>query len=202
MKKTKKGMTLIEVIVAIGVFSIGMGLAVLLFVQSWNMYKISFSTGSMQFVASNGVQRIIDSIRNAQRSENGSYPIVSVDENEIILYSNVDDDEEIEKIRFFYSGSGIVREVRNSVFGTPPQYPAGYEISEEIIPYVINTADTPLFSYYNNENEKLTEPISLIDVKMVKVDLYVDENINRDPESINIESFASIRNLSQYEISN
>lgn len=56
----------------------------------------------MQFVASNGVQRIIDSIRNAQRSENGSYPIVSVDENEIILYSNVDDDEEIEKYAFLF----------------------------------------------------------------------------------------------------
>ena len=201
-KKTFNGMTLVETLIAIFVFTIGMGLVTFLFSQSWSLFQVSFSLGNTQFIASNGVQKIVDTVRNAQRSDNGAYPLLIANENDIVIYSDVDKDGGAEKIRYFFSGSGVIQEIRNSVFAAPPYYPDGYETSQEIIPFVVNASETPLFSFYNNNNEELEESFSLTDIKMIKINVFVDENVHKDPESVNIESFASIRNLSQYESAN
>lgn len=201
-KRAKKGMSLIEMIVAIAIFTIGLGIFTLLFVRSWEMYTFSFSTGQSQVMASQGVQRLVDIIRNAQQADNGAFPLVVAQEEEIVLYTNIDIDNSIERVRIFFSHNKIFLEIRNASTGTPPQYSDGYETSQEIVRDIIQDDERVLFSYYDEFNTKLTGTFPINDVKMVKIDIMVDDNVEKLPEGIAIESHASIRNLNQYDRAN
>lgn len=201
-KRAKKGMSLIEMIVAIAIFTIGLGIFTLLFVRSWEMYTFSFSTGQSQVMASQGVQRLVDIIRNAQQADNGAFPLVVAQEEEIVLYTNIDTDNSIERVRIFFSHNKIFLEIRNASTGTPPQYSDGYETSQEIVRDIIQDDERVLFSYYDEFNTRLTGTFPINDVKMVKIDIMVDDNIEKLPEGIAIESYASIRNLNQYDRAN
>lgn len=201
-KRNKKGMSLIEMIVAIAIFTIGLGIFIFLFVRSWEMYALSFSTGQSQIMASQGVQRLVDIIRNAQQADNGAFPLVVAQEEEIVLYTNIDTDNSIERVRIFFSQNKIFLEIRNASTGTPPQYSDGYETSQEIVRDIIQDDERVLFSYYDESNIKLTGTFPINDVKMVKIDIMVDDNIEKLPEGVVIESYASIRNLNQYDRAN
>ncbi|NCU41591.1 MAG: prepilin-type N-terminal cleavage/methylation domain-containing protein [Candidatus Moranbacteria bacterium] len=201
-KRNKKGMSLIEMIVAIAIFTIGLGIFTLLFVRSWEMYNFSFSTGQSQVMASQGVQRLVDIIRNAQQADNGAFPLVVAQEEEIVLYTNIDEDASIERVRIFFSHNKIFLEIRNASAGTPPQYASGYETSQEIIRDIIQEDGHVIFSYYDKLNTRLTGTFPINDVKMVKIDIMVDDNVEKLPEGISIESHASIRNLNQYDRAN
>ncbi len=198
-KRNKKGMSLIEMMVAIAIFTIGIGIFILLFVRSWEMYTFSFSTGQSQVMASQGVQKLVDIIRNAQQADNGSFPLVIVQEEEIVLYANVDTDSSIERVRIFFENDAIFLAIRKATAGTPPQYTEGYESSQEIIRDVIQDGSSVLFSYYDEFNTKLTGTFPINSVKMVKIDIMVDDDVEKLPEGIAIESYASIRNLNQYD---
>jgi prepilin-type N-terminal cleavage/methylation domain-containing protein len=199
IKRNKKGMSLIEMMVAIAIFTIGIGIFIFLFIRSWEMYTFSFSTGQSQLMASQGVQRIVDIIRNAQQADNGAFPLVMAREEEIVLYANIDTDSSIERVRIFLSDNKIFLEIRNATAGTPPQYSEGYESSQEIVRDIIQGDERILFSYYDESNTRLTGTFPINDVKMVKIDLMVDDNVEKLPEGIAIESYASIRNLNQYD---
>jgi hypothetical protein len=196
---TKKGMTLVEAIMAIGVLVAGMGIFTLLFVRSWEMHRFAFDEADAQFVASQGLSRMVDTIRNARRGDNGAFPLVSASENEMIFYGDADDDSDVERIRFALSGASIVQEIRNPTDDIPPSYASGYESSTEIASHLVDTDTHPVFTYYDDANNELSGVFSVSSMKMVKVVISVDTNPNRPPEAITMESYAAIRNLNEHD---
>ena len=82
----------------------------------------------------------------------------------------------------------------------PITYTSGESVSN-VVTSVINSAN-PVFTYYDINNNELSSPVAAKDVKMVKVHLEVNINPNRAPDNINIQSYATIRNLSEYDRAN
>jgi hypothetical protein len=119
-------------------------------------------------------------------------------DQEIIFYTNVDDDFEMEKVRYFLEGNELKRGVLNSS-GDPPEY-SGEEQVNLVIAYVQNQGN-PIFYYYNGDwpadtaNNPLPSPARLIDTKLMRVVLTINPRPSRPESQFTIESFAQIRNL-------
>lgn len=101
-----KGFTLIETLVVIAVFTILMGAMSALIVSSYNSNRYLWDQMRAVSEARKGVRLMIREIREAQTGENGSYPIAKADDKEFIFYGDVDQDNDVEKVRYFLNSSG------------------------------------------------------------------------------------------------
>lgn len=193
-------MTLVEMIVAISIFLIGMEGFTILFVRSWQSNSFIMEEGQASLAASRGVERTVDTIRKARQSDNGEYLILSADEFDLVVYSDVDSDGDTERVHYFLDGDDFNRGVTEPS-GNPAVYPAGDQTVTLLADYVVNEASDPIFSYYNRDypgdttNNPLATPADVGDIGMIKVHLLVNIDPVHAPDNINIQSFARLRNI-------
>lgn len=200
-KKTKKGMSLVEMIVAIGIFSIlSLGVA-LFFARVLPLQRFALDSAQAQLGASQSVTNVVKLIRNMRQSDAGGYALQEAGVDEIIFFADEDGDGAVERVRFFLDGTNLRMGVINPS-GNPVTYPVGTETTHTAATEVRNGSGTypsAIFHYYDGGNEELTGAFSISDVRMVRVDVYIDVNPSSSPEAAHFESFASIRNLSEYD---
>ncbi len=119
-QKTKRGVTLIETVIAIFIATIIMLGFTVLFARIWKSYGFTLETGVATHIASRGVQGAVEHMRKAQPSENGSFPVVSATHNEFSFYADYDDDAEVERIRYFIEDQQLKMNVVEPDFGVQP----------------------------------------------------------------------------------
>ena len=193
LSKNKRGMSLIETVMAIAIFTIGIGGFSLLFAKTWKQNSFIIEKGTASMTASRGVQRTVDVIRKARQADNGAYPIVSANDNDLVIYSDIDKDGVTERVHYYLSG-GVLKAGITDPAGTPPAYPAGDQTVNDISNYIVNTS-TPVFAYYDSDNNSLATPANVNEVRMIEVHLEVNYNPAHIPNNVDIQSFATIRNL-------
>ena len=196
--KNNRGISLIEVLVAIGIFAMMIIGVVALFNFSFRANKIVWEQLSTQNEGRKIVQDFVNELRSATYSSIGSYPLEKASTTEIIFYSNIDTDSYREKIRYFLSGSVLNKGVIKPT-GAPLVYNSGNEVITEVVHDVFNTT-TPLFYYYSQNygytsSTPLDQPVSLTDVRMVSFVLELEEDPRASPLPFHIESKTTIRNL-------
>lgn len=202
-RKKLNGMSLIEMIIALSIMTLGMAGFSMLFINSWNSNKYIIEMGNASFLASQGVSRTVAEIRKARQADNGDYLIESGDDFDLKIYLDIDGDGVTERVHYYLQGTSLYQGVRNPVAGLPVTYPNGDETTRVIANSIINSASTPIFSYYNGNypddviNNPLATPVTIADVHMIKVHLMVNLDPLNAPEHVNIESFAELRNLSE-----
>jgi len=96
-----RGFTFIEMLVAIAVFTIIMGGISGFIVASYRSYGYIWQRALAIEEARRGVQIMVKEIREAKMGEDGSYPIATAKNNEFAFYSDIDKDDEVEKVRYF-----------------------------------------------------------------------------------------------------
>lgn len=197
-----KGLTLTEVILAIAIFSsISIGVA-LYFSRIWESQRFALESSQAQLAASEGVSNTLEHIRNMRQSDAGSYPLVSADANDIVFYGDYDGDGDAERLHYYFDTDSdtLFLGVREPIAGTPPTYPAGDGSIEAVSLNVRNESGEDIFHYFDNLNRSISAPVeNIADVRMVEMDIYVDINPSSSPEPAHFESFASIRNLNEYD---
>lgn len=197
-------MSLIEMIMAIGILLVGMEAMTLLFVRSWENNRFILEMGNASFIASRGVSTVVSEIRKTRQADNGDYPIESGDEFDLKVYIDIDKDNTTERVHYYLLDNVLYRGITEPVAGLPITYPIGDDRTEMIAGSVVNTATDPIFYYYNDDypadvvNNPLATPVSISDVRMIKVHLMINIDPLRAPEFINVESFAELRNLNNY----
>lgn len=197
--KNKKGMTMIEVMIAIAIFAVSMEGFVLLFSRSLQINAFTLRTGQASLTASRGVQKTVDIIRNARQADNGSFVVVSADDNDLVIYGNADGDSETERIHYYLDG-GILKEgVTEPTGDIPPAYPAGDQATSVVTNYVVNGVGTPVFEYYDINNNVLSTPAVVNSVKMAKVYLEINIDPVKSTDKVIIQSYATIRNLGEFD---
>lgn len=146
----------------------------------------------------NATAAMVREIRNASYSETGSYPLEAANDQEIIFYSDYDFDGIVEKIRYTFSGTDLIKGVTEP--DTTPSYPSGTEKTRTITSNVRN-AGSPVFYYYNKDwpddttNNPLAQTDRISDTKLVKIILIMNTK-QADPDSdYTIESDTQIRML-------
>jgi len=195
--KINRGITLLETLIAMGIFSLVM-MAIGSFARDLLFYNSVFTGGLTSYDEARKVlQPIASEIRSASSSSLGSYPIEKASNTEFIFFSDIDNNGSKERIRYFLVGNILERGVIIPT-GSPLQYLSANETISEIVHGVSNGL-TPIFSYYNSNyngsTAALSQPVSIIDVRLVKITIVIDADPNRPPAPVTVTTQVSIRNL-------
>ncbi len=212
LRTTRRGVTFVEMIVTIAIFSIIILGSSVFFVRMWTIHRFTLETGIASFIAQRGVDEAVEHIRRARSSQNGSFAIASADSDSIHFYDDYDDDGTVERVHYFLENGTLWRGV------TEPMVDAGGIITyaedddtvRSIADHVINQSlgeatftyygtDGKAFSYDDVAENILTLPVTLAHIRMVKIVLYVNPDAVRAPNHVHIQSFAVVRNLAIYD---
>lgn len=202
---TQHGLTLVETLVALTIFTIGMTATVLIFSRTIQNKAYSLEMGKSSFVVSRSVGDLTQYLRRARQSDNGSYPIVSADKNDLVLYSDYNKDNVTERIHVYLLNGRVYLGIRNPSTTFPKTYANGDETTVELAKQIVNTSSDPMFSYYNKDypqdiiNNPVATPADISEIRLIKIFLKININPNRAPDNIQQETFVELRNLNDYD---
>lgn len=169
MKKELKGITLIELLVAITIVSI---IIVVMYLFGNDLSKKSSSLSSdmvLQEEVTRTFRELNKELKGMQMSDTGAYNILSASTSSLSFYFDTDDNGTPEQIRYFLTNNQVFK--RGIIFatGTPPVYLSGNEKITEKIHNVQNTAIDPIFKYYDSSYPATSTPMFPIQISNIKV---------------------------------
>jgi len=197
MLKTQAGFTLVEVLVAIGIFLLIIGGITWMLIFGLRSNKIIWEQLSTQNEGRKVVQDFVNEIRTATASSIGAYAIASAEPQQVIFYSNIDSDAWRERVRYFLQNGTLKKGVLKPS-GNPLSYNPANEQINELAHDVINGAN-PVFYYYDQSytgsQNPLAPPVDVTKVRMIKFTLDLEEDPNASPMPFHVETMAEVRNL-------
>lgn len=197
-KKENKGFTLIESVLALAIFS-SIIIAVGAFQRDVFYFNDILQTGLTNVTEARKVLRpFVNEVRGAQPSNLGAFAIDEATQTSFAFYTDIDDDDVRERVRYFLEGDTFKKGVIE-----PEGNPLVYNEEDEKIITVIRDVvpSQTAFSYYNSNYNGTTEtpalefPVAPVDIRLVRIDLTVDSNPDRAPSLLTITTQATIRNL-------
>lgn len=175
-KKNRSGFTLVETIIAIFIFlTVGLAMAGIYA----NLFTVSNKNNSLtvsQDYARKLSSQILNQLRNSLIGSDGSYPLYTAGDQQIVFYSNVDNQPGTERIRYYLQGGKIYRGITVYSAGT---YNTSTEVSLMVQDNVANSSTTPLFYYYNGNYNgsssvaSLAQPVNVTQVRYVSLNLQI-----------------------------
>ncbi len=190
------GFTLIEILIAMAIVS-GIVFVVSIFTLDVSQFQL-FLGQSLQTEgqAQNGLQGMIPEIRAIGSASDGGYPISQASSSSFTFFSDIDNDGLFEQVRYFLSGSILKKGVVK-----PSQSPYIYDQSTEKISDVVqDIVSSNIFSYFDKNYDgtngsSLGIPINVSAIRVVRVDLKIDNDVNREPGPQTYSVVLEIRNL-------
>lgn len=196
--KEQRGMTLVEILVALSIFVIIM-LAVVTFeynVLDYNRHSQTALTNVQD--ATNILKYMSKELRTMSPSANGSYPILSAATSSVTFYSDIDGNGTKEQIRYYIASTTVYRGVTISS-GFPLTYNLVNESKSTIATGVRNATSSALFEYFDNSydgnGQSLTYPLTLFTIRLVKINIMIDSDPRKSPLPIIYSTQVSLRNL-------
>jgi len=127
-------------------------------------------------------------IRGALYGSDGSYPLNQLQDSQIVFYSNFKTQGlVVARVRYYVSGDVLYKGVT-----LPSGSPAVYNLSSEKVTSVatgIANDSSPAFFYYDGDSNLLSQPVNINQVRYVKINLLVLNNLS--PSSTNVFSISA-----------
>jgi len=199
------GMTIIEMIVAISIFTIAILGFTVLFMRSWKMNSYTIEMGQSSYAVSQGVNSMVNYLRKVRQADDGSYPIKSAAENDLVVFSDYDKDGITERLHFYLQSGQVMMGITKPTSGIPRTYEASDQQTKLLADRIVNEADEPIFYYYNKDypgdtaNNPVAMPVDVSTVRLVRIFLKINIDPNRAPDNIETQSFVELRNLNDYD---
>ncbi len=199
-KINNRGVSLLEAIIAMSIFLMIIGGVVAIMQFGFFSRDVVWEQLKTQSEGRRVIQGFIDEIRTANESSLGSYPIEAVSTTEFIFFSNIDDDSQMERVRYFSENKEFIKGIINPS-GNPLSYVSSTETTSTIAHDIENDVNTPVFEYYGQNYDgsvsttPLTYPIDVTQIRMVHIKLLMEEDPNISPAPFLIEAKAHLRNL-------
>lgn len=192
---TKKhtGFTLMEILVAIGIFVLVSIILWSFIVNSYKVQNFSMEQSDAITEAQRGVETLVKELREALPGDNGAYPIEIANAQNIVFYTDFDRDNAIEKVHYWLVGSDLKKGVTEPS-GSPLTYNPANEQIETISRYVRNDS-IPTFTYLDGNYTPLNTPADPDTVKLVHIYLKINVVPTRAPMNYDLESDVVLRNL-------
>lgn len=203
LPQDNRGITLIEIIVGVSISLIIITGAVALFRFGFFSRDVVFEQLKTQNEGRRVVQDFVNELRSASQSSIGSYLIEKAGTTEFIFYSNIDNDNYKERIRYYLEGGSFKKGVTKPA-GLPLRYVTSTESSVIIAHDLINTTSTPIFTYYGQgydglaSSTALSSPVNVTLVRVVKVQLTMEADPQLSPAPFSVDAVAQIRPLKPY----
>jgi len=189
------GLSIVEMIVTIAVFVIVVGVLIssLLFFYRANAFNVeqAFAVSS----ARKGVEQMVRDIREVTYADDGAYPIVSIGSTTLTMYSDIDRDDNVERVHLWLEETTFRKGVTQAI-GTPLAYPMDDDSVSTLSDFVRNDEEgAPIFEYFDSSGLPITDYANIVDVAFVRVNLIVNINPTRLPNEFTLRSSATLRNL-------
>lgn len=190
-----KGFTIIETLVVVGVFALIMTAVSSSIVYFYRSNRIVLEQAYAINSARKGVEFMVRDIREMIYSDEGAYPVISMDANSFYFYSDIDRDDSVERIRYFIDGTDLKKGLTEAT-GDPPQYLDGNEMISTVSDSTRNIEQAiPVFNFFDDQGNEIIDYAKISEVAFVKINLIVNINANRLPDEFTLRSSATLRNL-------
>lgn len=195
----KKGFTLIELIISLGILSFVIAIIILFSNYFFQGYQFTFQENQIVSETQASIRSMTREIREMRDSEEGTYPLEYAGDREIIFYSDIDGDHQTDRIRYFTSGKELKKGVTY-----PSGNPPGYDLASEkieIITSSLKLSSDSIFTYYNGSwpSDTANNPLSinsrLLNTRLIKISLALDTNENSGPDSHMLNTSVQLRNI-------
>ncbi len=200
-----QGMTLVETLIAIALFLLATQATVTVFARTIKTKAYTLEMGRSSLILSRSMGDLAQYIRRAKQSSNGAYPIVSADDNDLVLYSDYNKDDIVERLHVYLANKKIYLGVRIPSTSFPFSYASGDGETFQLADHIINSTADPMFAYYNGDypqdtvNNPVNTPADVSEIRLVRMFLKINIDENRAPDNIQQETFVEIRNLNDYD---
>ena len=197
----QRGMTVIEMFVAICLFTVASALVSSFIVYGYrNHMRINEEALATDRVNVN-IQKMMEEIRKATTGENAAFPLAFAGPDEVEFFSDIDRDDRIEKVHYYMEDETLKKDVIEPT-GTPPVYLLANAQTSVVAENIIVDEDNPLFTYYGidplgqGNNILLTYPMDIGRVRLVKARLVT--TIGSTERERVVSSQVLIRNLREF----
>lgn len=197
--KNTKGFTILEVVIALFLFTMTIGAVMIFFVYYLRNYSFSFEENQLVNIAQSGMTQMIRHIREARNGENGAWPIVEAGNTSFTLFSDVTDDGRTDRVRYFVDGTDLKRGVVEPTV-PPVTYPLGTEQITTIATN-LNLSGASIFTYYNGNwpsdvvNNPLAAASRQLNTRYVTIYLKIDVQTNFGAQPYELSSGVQIRSM-------
>ncbi len=198
--RQEKGFTLVEMIVVLALYSIIMFI-VLNSIASFYRFNAYAIAQSYQITnARQGVELMVRDLREMTYADDGTFPLVLMEDDRIGFFSDIDRDNSVEYVEYRLASTTITKRIFNAT-GTPPVYSTTTPDTTVILSEYVQNAlqSAPVFVYYDEAGNKATATSTITDIRYVQVSVIVNIDPIRDPGEFLLRSSASLRNLKTYE---
>ncbi len=187
-KMNKQGFTLIELLVSVSITAIVVFIATDFLIRGMDSMRYNQEFEEAVSAGRKSVEIISKEIRGANISDRGDYPIELASDQELIFYSDIDYDNDFDRVRYYLVDRTIYKGVTEAT--AAKNYP-GPEAIEKIADYV-NNGGQEIFKYYDSDGN---ETLDLDSIRMVNIRFLFNVNPGLAPDDIAVETDVQLRNL-------
>jgi Tfp pilus assembly protein PilE len=195
-KKLNSGMTLVEMVVVIGIYTVLLVVITGSISQLYQMVGYSIAQSDEVDNARRGVTQWNRDAKEMTIAEDGTYPIAVIDEHHFSYYSDTDLDSTVEYVEYILATTTLTKYTYNPT-GTPSVYDLNNPDSEQTLSLFVQNINqgTSTFHYYDNAGMQLSSTSPIIDVKYISAQLIVNIDPVRSPGEFMLRSSLAPRNL-------
>lgn len=134
-----------------------------------------------------------------ETAQGGSYELEQADDQEIVFYADIDQDNIAERVHYWLNGSNLMRGVTEPS-GDPVVYDTGNETTSLVIESIANGAD-PIFYYYNQDwptdttNNPLNLGERLLSTTLINVTIGIKTTSSQLQDPVVLSQSVSLRRL-------
>lgn len=183
-----KSFTLIEVIIYSVIIVIILGFIAEFTLSFYRTNRYFIDQKQAVFEARQSLNTMVKDIREAGLSQTGAYPIESAGDYAISFFKDEDGDGVIDKITFSLTDINLTKEVRR---------PDNSILSATVLSFAVrNIAQgKPLFQYYDASNQLIADPSVRTNIRVVKINLIVNVDLNAPPNELFMTTWVMLRNI-------
>lgn len=185
-----KGFTLMETMVALTIFVFVMILAGNFIVTGFKSYSFTSEQETAIQHARRVTEAITKELRGTNSSELGAYPLETVESQNLVFYSDINDDGLMERVNYYLdSGDNTIKK---SVILPDGSNQYTIHAATTTIAEYINNQTEALFNYYDADMATTT---AVNEIRLVNISVKVNVTPTVMPNDYYVEADVQLRNL-------
>ncbi len=190
------GMTLIEMLVAISIFSVLMFVVMYTISQLYRSTDYAINQAYEVYEARNGMEQLVRDLREATFADDGTFPLAVIETDLVGFYSDIDRDLSVEYVEYEQTGTNFYKRIYNATNTIPAYDTSSPDVEQLVSDYVQNsTLGTSTFFYYDDSGNPVTASGNITDVRYIEVQIAINIDPVAQPDNFVLQNGVALRNI-------